>query len=105
MKMTVSIAAIATLTACAQSPDAIAPVSMAGVYNGVSCQNAADLLAAERQTLASLDARQRQAVSGDAVGVFLIGIPVSSVSGNDVAGTLAASKGKVLALEQRLMTC
>jgi len=42
---------------------------------------------------------------GDAVGVFLIGVPVSSLSGSDKEGLIATSKGKVTALETRLLRC
>ena len=63
------------------------------------------MMVQERQTLAALETKQRSAVTGDAVGVFLIGVPVSSLTGNDVAGSIGASKGKVIALENRLLTC
>jgi hypothetical protein len=63
------------------------------------------MLSAERQTLATREAAQRSAVTGDALGVFLIGVPMSSLSGGDKAGQIGASKGKVLALEARLAGC
>ena len=93
------------LAACAQSPDAIAPVSMTGAYAGVSCKNASALLVQERGSLSALSAAQKKAVTGDAVGVFLIGVPMSSLNGNDKEGAIATSKGKILALESRLLTC
>jgi hypothetical protein len=99
------VPAILALSACAQSPDAIAPVSMAGAFDGVSCSKARNMLIAEQQTLASLSSAQQSAVAGDAVGVFLIGVPMSSLSGGDKAGAISASKGKILALEARLLTC
>jgi hypothetical protein len=39
------------------------------------------------------------------LGVFLIGVPVSSLSGGDRAGQIATLKGQVLALETRLAGC
>ena len=106
MKLTITIIAAAlTLSACAKSPDSIAPVSMTGAFNAVSCNTASQMLNAERPILADLQQRQRNAVAGDAVGVFLIGIPVSSLTGNDRAGQIAAAMGKVTALEQRLLSC
>lgn len=98
------IAALA-MAGCAKSPDAIAPVSMTGAYDRVSCSQARAMLVTETQTLASLDARQRQAVTGDAIGVFLIGVPLSSLSGGDKAGEIAAGKGKIAALNARMVTC
>ena len=63
------------------------------------------MLLQERQSLAALESKQRSAATGDALGVFFIGVPVSSLTGNDVSGSIGASKGKVVALENRLMTC
>jgi hypothetical protein len=78
---------------------------MAGAYNGISCEQARVSLTAERQNLASLSAAQSSAVAGDAVGVFLIGVPVSSLSGGDKAGDIGLSKGKIAAFEARLASC
>ena len=105
MKHFIALAALPLIAACAQSPSAIAPVSMNGAYDATSCQQAANMLMAERETLAALEAKQKGAVAGDAIGVFLIGVPVSSLTGGDVAGDIGASKGKVLALEARVAGC
>lgn len=99
------LAALPILAACAQSPSAIAPVSMNGAFDHMQCQQAANTLAAERQTLAALESKQKGAVAGDAIGVFLIGVPMSSLTGGDVSGHIASSKGKVLALEARVSGC
>nr|WP_170610858.1 hypothetical protein [uncultured Ruegeria sp.] len=93
------------VSACAQSPSAIAPVSMAGAYTNTSCSQAANILHQEQTRLAALSSKQEGAVVGDAVGVFLIGVPVSSLSGADVSGDIAATKGKVLALQAKLTNC
>jgi hypothetical protein len=93
------------VSACAQSPSAIPPVSMAGAYDDISCDRARQMLAAERTTLASLSAAQQGAVTGDAVGVLLIGVPMSSLSGGDKAGEIGLSKGKIAAFEAKLSTC
>ena len=105
MKKIAIIAAAATLAACAQSPDAIAPASMGNAYAGVTCNDAAAMLQQEQANLATLSSKQRSAATGDAIGVFLIGVPVSSLTGGDVAGHIATSKGKVMALEARLAGC
>lgn len=98
-------AAMLSLAACAQGPDSIAPVSMGNAYTKTTCSQAQTLLSAERQTLDALSAKQRSAVTGDAIGVFLIAVPVSSLAGNDVSGHIATSKGKINALSARLETC
>lgn len=96
---------IVALAACAQAPESIAPVSMGGAFDNLSCRAAAEMLAAERPVLAALEQQQRGAVTGDALGVFLLGVPVSSLTGGDVAGQIAASRGKVIALEARVAGC
>jgi hypothetical protein len=105
MKKILILSTLSLMAACAQSPDAIAPVSMTGAFDGLSCASAQAALNNERQSLAALDARQRGAVAGDAVGVLLIGVPVASLTGSDKAGLIGASKGKILALEQRVASC
>ena len=105
MKPILGLLAIATLPACAARPDAIAPISMAGAFDALPCAQARQQLADERATLASLSAAQEQAATGDAIGVFLLGVPVSSLTGEDRAGLIAASKGKVAALEARVGAC
>ena len=105
MTRNLALALILTMAACAKSPDSIVPVSMAGAFDGLSCGAATQMLASEQTTLAALEQRQRNAVTADAIGVFLILVPVSSLTGNDVTGEIAASKGKVLALEARLAGC
>ena len=100
------LAPLALLAACAQSPDAIAPVAMpSGAFSQLSCQQARADRASASSTLAALEAQQRSAVAGDAVGVFLIGVPVSSLTGGNKAGLIAAEKGRVMALDARLAQC
>lgn len=103
MRTTSLVGGLALVAACAQSPDAIARVSMGNAFSAISCNQARSKLVQERQTLAALESKQRSAITGDAVGVFLIGVPVSSLSGNDVAGSIGASNGKAIALENRLL--
>lgn len=106
MKRFATLAIVAlSVAACAKSPDAIAPVSMGNAFAGVPCEQAAQSLNIERQSLAALESKQRGAVAGDAIGVFLIGVPVSSLTGSNVEGQIAATKGKALALEARLTSC
>jgi len=106
MKTTSAILlSIIAFSGCAQRPDAIAPVSMAGAFDGISCQKASELLNVERVNLAALSKQQNDAATGDAIGVFLIGVPMSSVGGGDKAGNIATSKGKIVAFENRLQRC
>ena len=99
------LGALTLTTACAQTPSAIVPVSMAGAYSHISCSSARTILATEQQSYAALAQQQNAAVAGDAIGVLLLGVPVSSLTGSDVTGEIAANKGKRLALQARLASC
>ena len=100
-----TVGSVCTLAACAPSPESIAPVAMGNAFSALSCSEAQAMLTAETQTLATLSAAQTGAATGDAIGVLLIGVPVSSLTGGDKSGEIAASKGKVLALQARLASC
>jgi hypothetical protein len=105
MKYTFILAALA-LAACAPRPGAIAPASVPGsLYDGMTCHAARAEAEAIAQRLASLEAAQNSAATGDAVGVFLIGVPVSSLTGGDRTGQIAIEKGKTLAMQARLTRC
>ena len=85
---------------CAKRPDAIVPVDIPmAAYSGLNCKGIAQETIAENNKLAALSKSQNSAATGDAVGVFLIGVPMSSVTGGDKEGMIAVSKGKVQALE------
>lgn len=93
-------AALAILAGCAKRPDAIAPASFPmEAYAGLSCPQLAQAHANEKARLAGLSAAQDSAATGDAVGVFLIGVPTASAFGGDKEGEVAVSKGKVQAME------
>lgn len=88
---------------CAKGPDAISPMAMpVNAYSGLSCEQ----LIAEHQrssaALAAVSSQQKQAVAGDAVGVFLVGVPMSSLTGGDKEGYVAQHKGEVIAIEVAL---
>lgn len=97
---------LVALSACAQAPEAISPVSMpSGMYDHLSCASARAERANISARLTGLESAQRSAATGDAIGVFLIGVPTSSLTGGDKAGELATEKGKALAIDARLARC
>ncbi|KQS86920.1 hypothetical protein [Rhizobium sp. Leaf383] len=99
----VAIAMMMALASCAKRPDAIVPVDIPlAAYSGKSCQSLASELSRERTTLAALSKQQNSAATGDALGVFLIGVPASSTFGGDKEGQVAVSKGKINAIEASL---
>lgn len=105
IKFALAAACVVLTTACTPRPESIAPVSMTGAFDSMTCNQAITALNEERVTLANLSQRQNSAATADAVGVFLVLVPVSKLSGGDLAGEVGASKGKVLALEQRVARC
>lgn len=98
-----AVIVVMTISGCAKRPSAIVPVDipMAAYTNG-DCASLARELVAEKEKLAAVSKAQNDAASGDAFGVFLIGVPVSSVAGGDKEGDVAVSKGKVVAIESAM---
>lgn len=102
-KLILAAATLAALSSCAKRPDAIVPVDIPmAVYQGQSCQQLGNELIKEQQNLAAVSKAQNEAATGDAVGVFLIGVPMSSAVGGDKEGQVAVAKGKVQAIENTL---
>lgn len=99
------VTAAVVLGGCAQQPAAIQPVSVGDVYSNISCRKARELYKAEAATVPNLAASQKSAATADTVGVFLIGLPLSSMSGGDIEGHIATTKGKLIALGARLEAC
>ena len=82
-----TIGAILTLsTACTPRPDSISPFSMTGAFDHLSCAQAQTQLNSERVNLSTLSQKQNNAANADAVGVFLVLVPISKVTGGDLAG-------------------
>jgi hypothetical protein len=104
-KVALSVCALVALGACAKQPGKIAPVSIGDAYSNISCKRAASLYDAEAAKVPGLVASQKSAVAGDAVGVFLLGVPMSSLSGGDLEGEISTTKGKIVALGARLEAC
>jgi hypothetical protein len=102
-RLVIAAATMAALSACAQNPASIAPAYTD--YSTMSCAQARANLPQARANEASLSQTQSNAAMTDAATVFLILVPVSSLTGQNVAGELAQAKGVVDALEARLMSC
>jgi hypothetical protein len=102
-KAILAAAALAALSSCAKRPDAIVPVDIPmAAYANQDCSQLAQELIKEQQNLAAVSKAQNDAATGDAFGVFLIGVPMSSTFGGDKEGQVAVNKGKVQAIENAL---
>lgn len=102
-KLILAAATLAALSSCAKLPDAIVPVDIPmAAYQNQNCQQLGQELIKEQQNLATISKAQTDAANGDAFGVFLVGVPMSSVAGGDKEGQVAVAKGKVQAIENTL---
>lgn len=100
IKTIIAVGVLALVAACARNPESIAPTTMpTNAYSNLSCERLAAELQNSQAELDQAEADQRQAVMGDAAGVFLVGVPVSSLTGADKEGTVAQKKGEVPAIE------
>lgn len=90
------------LVACAQQPENIAAADIGpNPYTSFNCSQLDEEELRISQALENLSADQRRAASGDAWGVFLIGLPMSSMSGNDQETAIAVARGRQQAIDQR----
>lgn len=96
MKMMMAAATIAVLAAgCAKSPDSISPSYISEFsYQPLSCEMLGQEDARLAQALATASSQQEKARSNDIAGVILIGLPVSSLSGDNIAPEIARLKGE-----------
>lgn len=106
MIRTISVAGLAVLSlaACAKAPESIAPSYVSEVpYQSYSCTQ----LGQEKQRLemayATAAKAQNDARTGDAWGVFLIGMPTSSLSGGNIAPEIASLKGQMTAVDKTII--
>jgi hypothetical protein len=98
-KVAVPILLCAVVSACAKQPENIAAVPMdTASYERMSCRSLAAEEAKITAELNALSAAQKSAANSDALGVFLLGIPWSSMSGNDKEALIAVAKGRVDAI-------
>ncbi len=102
---TAAIAAVAiSLSACAKHPDSIAAtyVSQAS-FRGLSCGALAQESLRLNSVLSRASTQQENARTNDAIGILLIGIPVSTLSGDNIAPEIARLKGEQEALNRRML--
>jgi hypothetical protein len=73
-------------------------------YSNYSCEQLAQEMIKEQTTLSAVSKQQHDAATGDAFGVFLIGVPMSSTFGGDKEGQVSLAKGKVQAIQAAMMS-
>jgi hypothetical protein len=105
MRHTAIVLAFAALAACAKSPESIAPSYVSEVgYRSWSCNQLAEERGHLSAALAQASTQQEQARTNDTVGVILLGLPVSSMSGDNIAPEVARLKGETEAVRKAMIT-
>lgn len=100
--------AVLALAGCAKSPESISPSYISDVgYQSWSCEQLAGESLRLHQALAQASTQQQSARRGDTVGVIFLGLPVSSLSGDNIAPEIARLKGESEAINraQRSKNC
>ncbi|WVX50328.1 hypothetical protein ROLI_034250 [Roseobacter fucihabitans] len=104
MKVILHFGLAVLVAGCAQQPERIAAIDVAGMpYRGFSCKQLDAEHLKVTQDLAATSAAQKRAANGDAWGVFLLGLPLSSMSGNDKEAVVAVAKGRINELDRMLL--
>ncbi len=86
---------------CAASPGSIEPTPIPDVlYRRQGCAALAEARAQAALDVAIFSREQTSAQTGDAIGVLMFGLPLSSMTGGDVSARLAEQKGRVLAIDK-----
>lgn len=103
-KLGAVLAVAISLGACAKHPDAIAATYVSHAsYRGLGCNE----LAQENMRLGSVLGRastqQENARTNDVLGILFIGVPVSTLSGDNIAPEIARLKGEQEALNRRML--
>lgn len=103
MKITslVTLLCISSLAGCATKPENITPQYVSSVqYQDLSCKQLGAELARTEEALTVASGEQNKARSNDTLGVLLLGIPVSSLSGSNKAAYIAQLKGQIEAMSK-----
>ena len=91
--------ALAALAGCAKRPDTIeASFVSYEKFTGLNCERLFERMKEAKANLLAQSIEQDHAATNDAVTVFLVGVPLSALSG-DHQGEVARLKGEVEAIE------
>ena len=96
--------AVIALAGCAKAPASIAPSYVSEVpYQSYSCKQLGEEQGRLSQAYAVAAKQQEDARTGDAMGVFLLGMPTASLSGANIAPEIASLKGQQVAVEKTII--
>lgn len=93
------------IAGCAKAPSSIAPAYTSEIpYQSLSCKQLGEESARVGNALTAASSQQENARTGDAWGVFLLGMPVSTLSGDNIAPQIASLKGQQEAIQKTMIT-
>ena len=96
-----SIVTLGFLEACAASPESIAPAYVSDMtYQAWTCEQMAQEQPRLSSALAAAYTQQSNARSNDTIGVIFLGLPVSTLSGGNMAGEVGRLKGELQAIQR-----
>jgi len=100
--LAVNVLALALfLSGCAQSPESIQPAYVStATYANWTCPQLAEESGHLQAALSQASQQQDDARTGDTLGVLFLGLPVSSMSGSNVAPEVARLKGTINAVHE-----
>ena len=101
MKYALGFCVLLACASCAKQPDQIAAVEIGNnEYRPYGCRQLSEIKLKYDQRLENLSAAQENAAAGDAFGVFMLGLPISSMSGGDKETAIAVTKGHIQSIER-----
>lgn len=104
-RITLAVASSLVIASCAKNPESIAPAYVSEVgYQGYSCLQLAQEQQRLNEAYTVAEAQQKKARSNDIAGVILIGLPVSSMSGDNIAPQIANLKGQQEAVRKTMIS-
>lgn len=105
MRRHVAVAVALLMAGCAAAPETIQASYVSEVtYQHWTCQQLAEETLRLNAAYANAAKQQNQARGNDIAGVILIGLPVSSMSGGNVAPEIARLKGEQEAVRKAMIT-
>ncbi len=92
------------LAGCAQTPEEVRPAYVSSVaFDSWTCRQLGEEQARLQTALSTASAQQYQTRSNDVAGWLLLGLPVGSMSGGNVAPEIANYKGQIEAVQQAMI--
>lgn len=99
-----AVAMLSLIVGCATKPESVAPAYVSHLgYMNLDCQQLGHEQNRIVSALSAAADAQRKARSNDTVGIILLGLPVSSLSGSNQASNIARLKGELDAIQKALI--